>query len=78
MILKIHKGCWDMKMCGSQKSFNEPKPVQYFDLVSALRNNTNSAWALFSKPRVAAGLPLAAHCQLQEIGPFYQDGANLG
>lgn len=67
-----------MKMCGSQKSFNEPKPVQYFDLVSTLRNSTNSAWALFSKLQVAAGLPLAVHCQLEEIGPFYQDGANLG
>lgn len=67
-----------LKMRGPQKSFNEPKPVQYFDLVSTLRNNTNSALALFSKTRVAAGLPLAVHCQLQEIGPFYQDGANLG
>lgn len=32
----------------------------------------------FSKPQVAAGPPLAVHCQLQEMGPFYQDGANLG
>lgn len=62
----------------SEKPFNETKLVQYFDLVSTLGNSTNSAWALFPKPRVAAGLPLAVHCQLQEIGPFYQDGANLG
>lgn len=63
-----------------QKSLNEPDPDEYFDLPfhATLRHDTNSAQALFSKPQVAAGLPLAVHCQLQEMGPFYQDGANLG
>lgn len=68
-------------MRARQKSLNEPNSDEYFSNIAfhaTLKHNKNSARALFPKPQVAAGLLLAVHCQLQEIGPFYQDGANLG
>lgn len=46
-----------MKMCGSQKSFNEAKPVQYFDLVSTFRTTQTVHGHYFPNP----GLQLVCH-----------------
>lgn len=49
--------------------------ILIFFFPATLRHGTNIEF--FSKPQVAAGPPLAVHCQVQEMGLFYQDGANL-
>lgn len=64
----------------SHSALKRQKPVYILILFfpATFRHGENSAQALFSKPQVAAALPLALHCQVQELGLFYQDGANLG
>lgn len=56
----------------------QPVYILIFFFPATLRHGTNIVEAFFSKPQVAAGLPLTVHCQVQEMGLFYQDGANLG
>lgn len=90
-IYKLNMGCWGIKRwCLRLKThvaqykrhaalmWQQPVYILIRFFSTTLRHDTNIVQAFFSKPQVAAGLPLTAHCQVQEMGFFYRDGANLG